>query len=75
MTFPFLKVTKFPNDVLFFHRISLHMYVKCYLYMEIIVFIYLFMHLADSFIQSDSVNILFVSMCVPWEMNPQPLCC
>ncbi len=24
MTFPFLKVTKFPNDVLFFHRISLH---------------------------------------------------
>ncbi len=23
MTFPFLKVTKFPNDVLFFHRISL----------------------------------------------------
>ncbi len=25
MTFPFLKVTKFPNDVLFFHRISLHL--------------------------------------------------
>ncbi len=23
VTFPFLKVTKFPNDVLFFHRISL----------------------------------------------------
>ncbi len=25
MTFPFLKVTKFPNDVLFFHRISLQL--------------------------------------------------
>ncbi len=26
MTFPFLKVTKFPNDVLFFHRISLQLH-------------------------------------------------
>ncbi len=27
MTFPFLKVTKFPNDVLFFHRISLQLLI------------------------------------------------
>ncbi len=33
------------------------------------------MHLADTFIQSDLVHsgyIFFVSMCVPWELNPQP---
>ncbi len=37
------------------------------------------MHLADAFIQSDlqyiQVIIFFVSMCVPWELNPQPLRC
>ncbi len=35
-----------------------------------------FMHLADAFIQSDStfrLYIYFVSMCVPWELNPQSL--
>ncbi len=36
-----------------------------------------FMHLADAFIQSDLQCIqaihFFVSMCVPWELNPQPL--
>ncbi len=35
-----------------------------------------FMHLADAFIQSDLEYIqaihFFVSMCVPWELNPQP---
>ncbi len=34
-----------------------------------------FMHLADAFIQSDllfRLYIFFVSMCVPWELNPQP---
>ncbi len=31
-----------------------------------------FMHLADAFIQSDSVYAFLVSMCVPWELNPQP---
>ncbi len=37
-----------------------------------------FMHLADTFIQSDLVKsgytffILFLSVCVPWELNPQP---
>ncbi len=34
-----------------------------------------FMHLADAFIQSDLQCIRaihFVSMCVPWELNPQP---
>ncbi len=33
------------------------------------------MHLADAFIQSDLVHsgyTFFVSMCVPWELNPQP---
>ncbi len=39
-----------------------------------------FMHLADAFIQSNLLlwlklqakNFFFVSMCVPWELNPQP---
>ncbi len=35
------------------------------------------MHLADAFIQSDLQYIeviqFIVSMCVPWESNPQPL--
>ncbi len=35
------------------------------------------MHLADAFIQNDLQYIqvihFFVSMCVPWELNPQPL--
>ncbi len=34
------------------------------------------MHLADAFIQSDLQYIqaihVFISMCVPWELNPQP---
>ncbi len=36
-----------------------------------------FMHLADTFIQSDlfRLYICIVSMCVPWESNPQPLRC
>ncbi len=36
------------------------------------------MHLADAFIQSDlqlhSGYTFFISICVPWESNPQPLC-
>ncbi len=37
-----------------------------------------FMHLADAFIQSDlqciqAIHVL--SVCVPWELNPQPLRC
>ncbi len=35
-----------------------------------------FMHLADTFIQSDLQCIqaihFFISICVPWELNPQP---
>ncbi len=35
-----------------------------------------FMHLADAFIQSDlqlhSGYTFLISMCVPWESNPQP---
>ncbi len=34
-----------------------------------------FMHLADAFIQSDlqCIQVIhLVSMCVPWELNPQP---
>ncbi len=42
-----------------------------------------FMHLAHAFIQSDlqytfrlyNFVIFFVSMCVPWELNPQHLRC
>ncbi len=39
------------------------------------VFKFAFMHLADAFIQSDLVHsgyTFFVSMCVSWELNPQP---
>ncbi len=43
-------------------------------------FTFTFMHLADAFIQSDlhlqsdlhSGYTFFISMCVPWELNPQP---
>ncbi len=33
-----------------------------------------FTHLADAFIQSDlqCIQIYIFSMCVPWELNPQP---
>ncbi len=38
-----------------------------------------FIHLADAFIQNDLQNIqavhIFVSICDPWESNPQPLHC
>ncbi len=30
-----------------------------------------FMHLADAFIQCIQVMHFFVSMCVPWEVNPR----
>ncbi len=35
------------------------------------------MHLADAFIQKDlqciqAIHFFFISMCVPWELNPQP---
>ncbi len=43
------------------------------------MFTFTFMHLADAFIQSDlqlySGYTFFVSTCVRWESNPQPLCC
>ncbi len=44
---------------------------------NIYIYIFIFMHLADAFIQSDihSGYTFFVSMCVPWESNPQPLRC
>ncbi len=39
-------------------------------------FVFTFMHLADAFIQSDlqlhSGYTFLISMCVPWESNPQP---
>ncbi len=38
-------------------------------------FTFTFMHLADAFIQSDLhciQAIHFLSVCVPWELNPQP---
>ncbi len=41
------------------------------------IFTFTFMHLADAFIQSDFQCIqaihfffFFISMCVPWELNP-----
>ncbi len=42
-----------------------------------ITFTFTFMHLADAFIQSDlqciqAIHFFFISMCVPWELNPQP---
>ncbi len=42
--------------------------------------IFTLMHLADAFIQSDlqciqAIHFYFISMCVPWESNPQPLRC
>ncbi len=41
------------------------------------LFTFTFMHLADAFIQSDlqciqAIHFFFISMCVPWESNPQP---
>ncbi len=49
-------------------------------------FTFTFMHLADAFIQSDLQSLFsltvfslyiyfFLSVCVPWESNPQPLRC
>ncbi len=39
-----------------------------------VIYIFTFMHLPDTFIQSFlfRLYIFFVSMCVPWELNPQP---
>ncbi len=41
-----------------------------------IIFTFTFMHLADAFIKSDlqllSGYTFLISMCVPWESNPQP---
>ncbi len=38
--------------------------------------VFIFMHLADAFIQSDlqlhSGCTFLISICVPWESNPQP---
>ncbi len=38
-----------------------------------LVFTFTFTHLADAFIQSDlQLHSGYISMCVPWESNPQP---
>ncbi len=45
---------------------------------EKLLFTFTFMHLADAFIQSDLQCIQVIhllSVCVPWELNPQPLRC
>ncbi len=44
---------------------------------EDIAITFTFMHLADTFIQSDlqcipAIHVFFITMCVPWESNPQP---
>ncbi len=41
------------------------------------LFFHLHLHLSDAFIQSDlqciqGIHLSFISMCVPWESNPQP---
>ncbi len=46
--------------------------------LDIFYITFTFMHLADDFIQSDlqcTQAIHFLSVCVPWESNPQPLRC
>ncbi len=66
-------------------------FVKYFLLFKVIAFYFLyviyscedkyitFMHLADAFIQSDlqgiQIILFFVRICVPWELNPQPLRC
>ncbi len=50
-------------------------YVLCVTTVRLICLLFTFMHLADAFIQSDLQCIqatLFISMCVPWELNPRP---
>ncbi len=45
---------------------------------NIVMFLSLDLHLANAFIQSDLQYIQvihFLSVCVPWELNPQPLRC
>ncbi len=41
--------------------------VCIYIYIYIYIYIFTFMHLAD-YIQA--IHIFFISMCVPWELNP-----
>ncbi len=52
---------------------------RCQIFTEktTFTFISIYLHLADTFIQSDlqCYTFFFVSMCVPWESNPQPLRC
>ncbi len=44
-------------------------------------YLFIYLHLADAFIQSNlpeynsGYTFFFVSTCVPWESNPQPLRC
>ncbi len=46
--------------------------------LDLFTFTFIFMHLADAFIQSGLqciqviIIIFFISMCVSWELNPQP---
>ncbi len=54
--------------------IKYNMYIY-YFFILTAVSIFTFMHLADAFIQSDlhsGYTFFFISMCVPWELNPQP---
>ncbi len=57
----------------------LHHCLYIYVYIYICIFTFTFMHLADAFIQSvlQCIQVIhfFVSTCVPWESNPQPLRC
>ncbi len=64
------------------HCVKKYIYVKTkqYTYSDLYLhtkFELTFTYLADDFIQNDLLSgyKFFVSMCVPWESNPQPLRC
>ncbi len=60
------------------HKTSKVLFKQHKLYFLYLHFTFTFMHLADAFIQSDlqciqAINFFFfISMCVPWELNPRP---
>ncbi len=60
--------------IYYFTRWCLFMYLFCKYHFLVLIHL----HLADAFIQSDlqCIQVIhFLSVCVPWESNPQPLRC
>ncbi len=68
------------NVFFYFFNIYIYIYIYIYiLFVQLTVYDFTFMHLADAFIQSDlqehsgyTFVFFFISMCVPWELTPQP---